>query len=479
MGILPEAGSEDTDSRFGEENGWVQLRPPLPSGPFTLALWLRSLDGYHAPVLSQQAGGRSWRILQQSQRGAGAFVAGSGWPDGPEGFEEFVLTPAVWHHLVIARRPDGTLRIWVDGSMAIDGTTPHEMPPDAEWLCLGNDTKGDGTWTGQLRDVRVYGRVLTDHEVQGLHGRGLPPPAPLLETAPRAARLEPQRLTTVSNLHTPPIEVLYRRYTAEDGLPANSVQCVLQGRTGHLWVGTEFGLARFDGRSFRVFDEGNTPALATLGTDIGSLAEAEDGTLWAGVYGGLLRIRGTEFTAFTNGLPERFVLRAVPDRDGTVWVAGFGIDPANRGICRVRRYDPVAQTSLAEVPLPGQPRHLLPGRAGLWMATEEPHAVWLWREGWETPLRVASILPTAPWIRVTDRLSEFLGVSLRAGTGTEGELQWVEFRPEPDQPGFAYRIEPGTLPIAPNPWSGPSSSSLWIAGRIGLHRVDADGTRAV
>ncbi|MBX3747633.1 MAG: hypothetical protein KF833_20180 [Verrucomicrobiae bacterium] len=479
MGILPETGSEDTDPRFGEETGWVQLRPPLPSGPFTLALWVRSLDGYHAPMLSQQAGARSWRIVQQSHRGSGAFVAGPGSPDDPEGFDGFVLTPEVWHHLVIAQRPDRTLRIWVDGLPTLDGTTSRELPPETEWLCLGNDPKGDGTWRGHLRDVRVYNRVLSDGEVRELHGRGLPPPAPLLDTTPRAARLGSPWLTTVSNLNTAPLDVLYRRYTAEDGLPANSVQCVLQGRSGHLWVGTELGLTRFDGRSFRVFDEGNTPALATLGSDISCLAESEDGTLWAGVYGGLLRARGTEFTAFTNGLPERFILRAVPDRDGTVWVAGFSVNHTDRGICRVRRYDPVTQTSLSEVPLPGQPRHLLPGRAGLWMATEEPNAIWLWREDWETPVRVASILPTAPWIRVTARLSEFPGVTLRAGTGNEGELQWVEFQPEAGLPGFVYRIQRGSLPIAPNPWSGPPSTPLWIAGRTGLSRVDAEGTRAV
>src|SRR5690349_9724050 len=47
----------------------------------------------------------------------------------------------------------------------------------------------------------------------------------------------------------------------DDGLPQNSVIAMTQTRDGYLWLGTREGLVRYDGFSFRTFDENNTPGL--------------------------------------------------------------------------------------------------------------------------------------------------------------------------------------------------------------------------
>lgn len=45
-----------------------------------------------------------------------------------------------------------------------------------------------------------------------------------------------------------------RNYKAVDGLPQSQVRVMLEDRNGYLWIGTEGGgLARFDGRSFKVY----------------------------------------------------------------------------------------------------------------------------------------------------------------------------------------------------------------------------------
>src|SRR5690242_301489 len=57
-----------------------------------------------------------------------------------------------------------------------------------------------------------------------------------------------------------------RRWEAgatENGLPQNTITAVVQTQDGYLWVGTYSGLARFDGLRFTVFDENNTPGLAS------------------------------------------------------------------------------------------------------------------------------------------------------------------------------------------------------------------------
>ncbi|NJL77447.1 MAG: hypothetical protein HC892_22840 [Saprospiraceae bacterium] len=42
-------------------------------------------------------------------------------------------------------------------------------------------------------------------------------------------------------------------YTQADGLSNNDVFCINKDARGVLWVGTRYGLNRFDGRNFRVF----------------------------------------------------------------------------------------------------------------------------------------------------------------------------------------------------------------------------------
>lgn len=66
----------------------------------------------------------------------------------------------------------------------------------------------------------------------------------------------------------------------EGGLPQNSVIAMTQTRDGYLWLGTQQGLARFDGVHFKTFNDGNTPGLNS--TTITKLFEDSRGYLWVG-----------------------------------------------------------------------------------------------------------------------------------------------------------------------------------------------------
>jgi signal transduction histidine kinase/ligand-binding sensor domain-containing protein len=78
----------------------------------------------------------------------------------------------------------------------------------------------------------------------------------------------------------------------ERGLPSDTVITITQTRDGYLWLGTLYGLARFDGVRFTTFNEGNTPGLGSsriirlfedregrlwIGTDVGGIYVAKDG----------------------------------------------------------------------------------------------------------------------------------------------------------------------------------------------------------
>src|SRR5688572_9842447 len=50
-------------------------------------------------------------------------------------------------------------------------------------------------------------------------------------------------------------------WLTENGLPQNTVHSIAQTRDGYVWIGTEAGLARFDGVTFTIFDKQNTPQI--------------------------------------------------------------------------------------------------------------------------------------------------------------------------------------------------------------------------
>ncbi len=114
-------------------------------------------------------------------------------------------------------------------------------------------------------------------------------------------------------------------WAAERGLPQNSVSSIAQTAEGYLWVGTEEGLARFDGVRFTVFSKENTPELAS--DMINVLLAGRDGTLWIGTNGGgLTRYKNGKFKTFTtrNGLSSDVVRAIYEGIDGAVWVGTEG-----------------------------------------------------------------------------------------------------------------------------------------------------------
>lgn len=112
-----------------------------------------------------------------------------------------------------------------------------------------------------------------------------------------------------------------RVWPVERGLPQNKVTAVVQTRDGYIWVGTYSGLARFDGMSFTVFDEKNTPALRS--SRVTALFEADDGTLWIGFENGAVTtFKGGNFRAekIQEGVAGGKIYAITADENGDVWL---------------------------------------------------------------------------------------------------------------------------------------------------------------
>ena len=113
------------------------------------------------------------------------------------------------------------------------------------------------------------------------------------------------------------------RWGIEEGLPVKTVTALLQTRDGYLWVGTQEGLARFDGLRFHVFDKRNT---ALRVNNIETLFESRDGTLWVGTRGGgLMRYRDGSLTPhpLNDRLANGRISAIDEDETGALWVSTF------------------------------------------------------------------------------------------------------------------------------------------------------------
>ena len=54
---------------------------------------------------------------------------------------------------------------------------------------------------------------------------------------------------------------VHRSWTTENGLPQDTVYALAQTNDGCLWIGSEGGLARFDGTAFTIFKKNTTLGL--------------------------------------------------------------------------------------------------------------------------------------------------------------------------------------------------------------------------
>jgi signal transduction histidine kinase/sugar lactone lactonase YvrE len=119
-------------------------------------------------------------------------------------------------------------------------------------------------------------------------------------------------------------------WTARDGYSLGAVFAMAQTPDGYLWLGSEFGLFRFDGVRFMPWQP---PAGQQPPNKPYSLLVTRDGTLWIGTFAGLVSWNGAELTRYPEA-GELFVTSLLEDREGTVWAGGI-LGPTGR-LCAIR-----------------------------------------------------------------------------------------------------------------------------------------------
>jgi len=109
----------------------------------------------------------------------------------------------------------------------------------------------------------------------------------------------------------------FHNYTVDDGLPQNTVFSILQDTTGFIWIGTEAGVARFDGFEFKIY--GIVDGL--VDTDVLALYQDNDNNIWMGTKNGVSKFKNGEFQNYTRkeGLAGDFIYSIVQDNNGAIW----------------------------------------------------------------------------------------------------------------------------------------------------------------
>jgi signal transduction histidine kinase/ligand-binding sensor domain-containing protein/CheY-like chemotaxis protein/HPt (histidine-containing phosphotransfer) domain-containing protein len=148
---------------------------------------------------------------------------------------------------------------------------------------------------------------------------------------------------------TPPL--VLEHLTTEDGLPQATVMTTLQDSQGFVWLGTEDGLVRFDGRELYRYARSRNETGSLPGSYVWQVAEDAATNLWIALDGaGVAKWdrRTDRFTSYRHDASEPSSLasdrvRAVlVDAQGFVWIgtldAGVDVlDPATGNIEHLRQ----------------------------------------------------------------------------------------------------------------------------------------------
>lgn len=112
----------------------------------------------------------------------------------------------------------------------------------------------------------------------------------------------------------------FQNYSINEGLSQSSVQCIIQDDNYALWIGTQDGLNRFDGKRFEVFTADDVKGLD--GSYVRSALKLKDGTLWFGTANGLTCYNpNTElFTTYQDSREGLSVEKMVADKKGNLWI---------------------------------------------------------------------------------------------------------------------------------------------------------------
>lgn len=303
-------------------------------------------------------------------------------------------------------------------------------------------------------------------------------------------------------------------YGKQHGLPDDDIRDVLQARDGSLWILTQQGIARFDGRKYTIFDRANNPEFQN--DDPRGLIEDRQGNLWVGGKNMLLRLAGNIWRSVGAAQSERIgsVFQMCADPELGIWVGGDssvahvtdravtvlgseqGLNTGGRVMAlQVDAKDGLLVGTLNGVyllgkgsqeftrvdPFPRSGTNLLVATALGTVRSGSTWALFAQRDAaksaclpfagimlWQSPSWMTSSLPGATDFAIADNANHFIAEDKMGSiwiTGPENQVYRIKqgqveslgifFRPQPDVVTTVREDHEGSL------WMGTMNSGLW------------------
>jgi signal transduction histidine kinase/ligand-binding sensor domain-containing protein len=119
-------------------------------------------------------------------------------------------------------------------------------------------------------------------------------------------------------------QYIHKVWRLDQGLPQISVNAIAQTPENYIWVGTDDGLARFDGMHFTIFNRSNVPELSSSAFQ--ALLVSKEGALWAATSSGLVQYSNARFRTYTlkDGLPHGYISSIAIDAKDELWLGTVG-----------------------------------------------------------------------------------------------------------------------------------------------------------
>jgi signal transduction histidine kinase/ligand-binding sensor domain-containing protein/DNA-binding response OmpR family regulator len=145
-------------------------------------------------------------------------------------------------------------------------------------------------------------------------------------------------LVSGRQVHAQPEQFKFKHLNLNNGLSHTDIRGVIKDRRGFIWIGTRFGLNRFDGYTVRSFYHDPRDTTSLINDEISSLSETPEGLLLVNTQGGL-NLYNPEKENFDRHVEpflakygaSRRLINIIRDVDGAFWF----VEPD-----RVIRYHP-------------------------------------------------------------------------------------------------------------------------------------------
>jgi len=261
-----------------------------------------------------------------------------------------------------------------------------------------------------------------------------------------------------------PANYVVAHWDTDDGLPHNEVRCIIQTRDGYLWVGTQQGLARFDGLTFTVFNTHNSGLPNNL---IAAFAEMRDGSLWIGTSSGLARYQDGRFTAYgvANGLKTETVNGLCAAPDGSLWIG------SRLGITRWVNGKFVNDIDTSAYDMTGTRCISVDGHSNIWIAASDDALCY--HDGKFTQYSRAEGLPAHPVRMLCEDVDGTILAATSAGLLRLKDGHFIPF--EQNNALAGVRVAAELVDSAGNLWVGSAEGLDRYSGGKLIHYTNRNG----